>query len=265
MQQPIKASSSIIFIVGSPINKVRSAEMVNDELFKRGIDAVLVPIQLSLNRLSAFTESVRAMENVLGFIVTTPFKNEVVRLLDRKETVVSEVGVCNIVKRTSDGRLVGTLGDGVGLVHGLQLEGYSLFDKNVLLLGAGAAASAIGFAVADAGAKSLTIINRTPRKSQVLSETLKAKFPSFRVSLDRPESFDHIEVVINGTSLGMVEGDPLPMDPSVFRAGTLVAEVIGTPDMTDFLSASVEAKCTPHYGSHLLRGQLDYILSYMVD
>ena len=98
----------------------------------------------------------------------------------------SLVGAVNAVRRRSDGRLVGEIFDGRGMVEGLVQVGIDPADHDTLLIGAGGAASAIAFALARAGVPRLTIANRTGDKARELVERLYAAFPGSPVQVGEP-------------------------------------------------------------------------------
>ena len=172
-------------------------------------------------------------------------------------------GCCNIIKRTEEGRLIGKLGDGEGFVRGLHFQGQSIKGKSVYLAGAGSAATAMAFALAGSGARHITVSNRTLEKAARLAKAVSQKYPFVGVDVDG-DIAGH-DVVVNGTSLGMFDGDPLPIDVSKLRAGTLVAEVIGTPDKTPLLIEAEKRGCSIHYGRNILAGQLELIFDFLLD
>ncbi len=107
------------------------------------------------------------------------FKELVINELDDTTPLAKAIGAVNVIKRESDGRLMGDNTDGAGyaesLAHALSDQGQELKGSRVLLLGAGGTGRAIAFALADRGA-SLVILNRTKSKAVELSESVNAHF-----------------------------------------------------------------------------------------
>ncbi len=103
----------------------------------------------------------------------------------------------------------------------------------VLLIGAGGAARAIAYALLAAGA-SVAVVNRTPERAEGLCRTLAEALPDVadRISAHAwPAAFGALaaeaDLIVNATSLGLREGDPLPWDPDVpFRPGQVVYDTI---------------------------------------
>jgi shikimate dehydrogenase len=145
-------------------------------------------------------------------------------------------------RRTGDGRLVGTMLDGEGFVAGLRSAGHEVRKGSCLLVGAGGEASAIAFALARHGCRSLTIVNRTASKARSLAARVREAFPGVRVEADDHEVASY-DLAINATSLGMREEHPLPMSREVIAASTLVAECVIAPEMTPRLDAARAKGC----------------------
>jgi shikimate dehydrogenase len=176
------------------------------------------------------------------------------------------VGAVNVVRRESDGRLVGANTDGAGFIIGLHKAGHELSGRHVLLVGAGGAGRAVGFAVAGAGAAGLTIANRTATRAERLARDIAASYPALTVAaavaVGPPDPAGH-DVVINATSLGMRPGDPLPVAVSRLAPGTLVCDIVTRPPQTRLLDEAAARGCVPHPGLPMLAGQVDLILDFL--
>jgi shikimate dehydrogenase len=102
-----------------------------------------------------------------------------------------------------------------------------------LVIGAGGAARAVSYALAEAGVK-IAVVNRTLDRALELCQNTAAALPhtATRLSAYRfPEALADLaaeaELIINTTSLGLHEGDPLPWDARVpFRPGQVVYDLI---------------------------------------
>ena len=74
-----------------------------------------------------------------------------------------------------------------------------------------------------------------------------------------PAGFD---LVVNGTPMGMNEGDPMPMDVSRISATTFVGEVVMKTEMTAFLTAVQARGCRFQVGSDMLFEQIPAYLEF---
>ncbi|MGQ9491677.1 MAG: shikimate dehydrogenase family protein [Anaerolineae bacterium] len=103
----------------------------------------------------------------------------------------------------------------------------------VTILGAGGAARAIAYALLTAGA-SVAVANRTLERAERLCHALALAVPEAANRLSAhpwPAALSSLaeeaELIVNATSLGLREGDPLPWDPAVaFRPGQVVYDTI---------------------------------------
>jgi shikimate dehydrogenase len=191
-----------------------------------------------------------------------PHKSAIVSLLDELTPEARLVGAVNVVRRTVEGRLVGTMLDGEGFVAGLASAGHDVAGKSCLLVGAGGAASAVAFALAAHGCAALTITNRTASRADALAARVRDAFPGVDVRAGDPEGRRY-DLAVNGTSLGMKPDDALPMSASVIEATTLVAECVLAPEMTRLLEAARARGRAIHTGVPMLSAQMELMLHFM--
>jgi shikimate dehydrogenase len=212
--------------------------------------------------LPAFVQALRGVLNFGGMIATVPHKTAMVDLCDDITPAARLVGAVNIVRRNADGSLSGDILDGQGFLAGLRQHGIEPSGMRVFLSGAGGAAKAIAFALADAGVECLDFYNRTPAKAQDIIARLQAVYPEVSMSVvdASPAGYD---LVINATSLGMKVGDPLPLDASGLSARQIIAEIIMTPVLTPLLLAAQAKGCQIQYGLPMLECQIELMADFM--
>lgn len=263
----ITGHTTVLGVISDPIEHVRAPQVFNP-LFEAGeIDAVLVPVHVTPAGLADAVAGFKAIGNFRGLAVTIPHKVEIAKLCDRLRDNGRRVGAVNAVRFEvgPDGKriMIGDMFDGQGYVAGMQQGGFDFRGKRVLQIGAGGAGMAIAFAVAEAGAAHLTIANRTPAKAQDLAARLTAEFPELEargVGADTdPAGYD---VIINATSVGLKEDDPLPFDLDRASPGCAISEIIMIPERTKLLVAA-EAKGHPiHFGRPMLQQQARLMMAF---
>jgi len=258
----ISGATRLLGIVADPIAHVRTPQAINRLLAERGVDAVMVPMQVGADGLAAWFAGLRAVRNLSGIVVTVPHKESAAALCDALEPDAEAIGAVNAIRREADGRLVGAMFDGLGLVAGLRRNGIDPAGHSALLVGAGGAASAVAFALAGAGVSRLTIANRTVAKADALARRVGAAFPGIPVAAG-PADPAGFSLVVNGTSLGMAAGDALPVPPERFDPGAVVAEVIMQPARTALLIAAEARGCRVHEGRHMLDAQLSLLADFV--
>src|SRR5437588_133277 len=110
-------------------------------------------------------------------------------------------------------------------------------------------------------ASALTIHNRTRSKAADLVERLRHAYPSVGVSVGTADASGH-DIAVNATSLGLEPDDPFSFDLASVAQHALVAEVIMMPKMTPLLRAAEARGHRIHYGTLMLEGQLDEMMSF---
>ncbi len=255
----ISGNTRLFGILADPIHHVKTPQRMNEHFAKIGYDGVCVPFHARPDNLAAVVEGLRRLENLGGVIVTVPHKTAILELADEATPVARKIGAANVLRREADGRLVAHMLDGEGFVRGLRSCGVSPEGKSVYLAGAGGAANAIGFALVQAGVSRLTIANRTPAKAEDLKARILSLHPDAQISVGNADPSGH-DLVVNGTSLGMKEGDPLPLDASRLTADQLVCEVIMQPKDTALLVAAQARGCKVHYGAPMLACQIELMV-----
>jgi shikimate dehydrogenase len=258
----VSGKTKLYGIVADPIGQVKAPEMMRKVFEQRGIDGVLMPMHVAPKDLPAFTQALRGIQNFGGMVVTVPHKTTIGVLCDEITAAARTVGAVNIVRREADGRLFGDILDGRGFVAGLRLHGIEPKGKKILLAGAGGAANAIAFALAEAGATQLAVYNRSADKVCAMFARLGPLYPHVALVLGTrdPQGYD---LVINATSLGMASADPLPLDAHLLNAEQTVAEIIMAPALTPLLAAAQAKGCRIQYGAPMLASQIELMADFM--
>jgi shikimate dehydrogenase len=248
-------------ILADPIHHVRTPQALNALMRECGVDGVMVPIQVAAADLAAVAAGLRRQRNFHGVIVTVPHKTAMLDLCDEVSEVARQIGAVNAV-RVEDGRLIGTMLDGAGFVGGLRSAGIEPAGMRVYLAGAGGAANAIAFALAEAGVRHMSLANRTRARAEALRNRVAAVHPALSLAAGDAEPTGH-DLLVNATSLGLSEGDPLPFSVDRLRGGEIVAEIIMQPEVTPLLAAAGARGCRTHPGQPMLSSQLNLMAEFL--
>ncbi|MBD2746742.1 shikimate dehydrogenase [Microvirga sp. BT688] len=262
MTTEISGATKIFGIIADPIQHVQTPQVFNDVLRARGVDGVLVPFHISKDDLAACIDGLRHMRNLGGLIVTVPHKVRMLAMCDEVTERARRIEAVNVVRREHDGRLVADMLDGEGFVSGLRHGGIEPAGKRVYLAGAGGAANAIAFALADARVSHLTVANRTKIKAQELCERIREYYPDLRVDVGTDDPYGH-EVLVNATSLGLCTSDPLPFDVSRLAPSSIVAEIIMKPAETSLMAVARSRGCRIHPGLPMLQSQIALLADFL--
>ena len=258
----ITGRTRLYAIVADPVGHVRTPMVFNRRFAERGVDAVLVPLHVPAAGLPDLFRAARSMENLGGLIVTVPHKSAEVSLCDEVSEMARAIGAVNTIRRDADGRLVGEMFDGPGFLAGLRQEGIEPRGLRVLLSGAGGAANAIAFVLAEAGVARLTIANRTQAKAEELARRLRDHYPAVEIAAGAADPSGH-DLVVNATSLGLREEDPLPVLADRLAPTMTVAEIIMIPEQTKLLREAARRGCRIHLGRHMLDTQIELMARFI--
>lgn len=236
---------------GNPTVAVIEAAFAHHGLHWRYVNMEVAPADLA--------DAVRGAKAMgfRGFNCSLPHKVSVISHLDGLGESAGIMGAVNCVVRRGD-RLIGENTDGKGFLKSLT----SVVEprgKSVVLFGAGGAARAIAVELGLAGVKKITVVNRSWERGHELVELLRSKL-KLEAELVVWEG-DYVapagtDVVINGTSIGLYDGEArLAIDAHSLRPGIVVADVIFNPPHTRLLRDAEARGCTVLDGLGMLVNQ----------
>ncbi len=197
-----------------------------------GLDFVYVCLDVDPDDLPAAVKGAAALK-LRGFNITMPHKRAMISLLDELDEGARVSGAVNTVV-IEGSTLRGYNTDGGGMVMACLEAGIELSGQRVLLLGAGGTAAAIAVAFGEAGIRELHIANRSVEHVIELQNKLRGVGME-KVVVHPLDALDeaHLEteIIVNATSLGMKEGDPLPMPAGYIEDGKAVCDAVYRPGM----------------------------------
>ncbi|MFJ9034715.1 shikimate dehydrogenase family protein [Streptomyces sp. NPDC102274] len=253
---PISGTTRLYVVLGDPVAQVQSPALMNPLFARRELDAVLVPVHAGPEHFDQIFDGLRRISNVDGIFVTVPHKAAARRLADRCSPMVEVTGSANALRREADGKWYAENFDGIGFVTGLVEAGFDPEDRQVALVGAGGAGSAIAAALLAADAARLSVCDLDAAKLGGLHSRLDAHWPGRTFTAAEPD-LDKADIVVNATPLGLRWDDPLPFEPHLLPAGCVVADIIMKPRETRLLREAAARGHRVHHGIHMLGGQLD--------
>jgi shikimate dehydrogenase len=173
-----------------------------------------VPPQLFSETAGALADS-----GFVGANVTIPHKQAALALADTASDAARAIGAANTLTFAADGAIAAENTDAPGLISALEGSPRGL---RVLVLGAGGSARAAAWALREAGAREISVWNRTPERALALASDLSVQAVSEPVPAD---------LLINCTSVGL-EGPP----GANGGAGTLGSKAEQEKDASETLS-----------------------------
>jgi len=249
--------SEITGSFAQPCAENPTVAMVEAAYRHHGLDWRYINCEVAPMDLGNAVDGARAMGWV-GFNCSLPHKVAVIEFLDGLGESAKIIGAVNCVVRR-DGKLIGENTDGKGFVQSL-CEHVDPVGKTIVMFGAGGAARAIGVETALAGAKKITVVNRSPQRGKVLAQLLRDQTPVEVECVCWNGHFqipDGTDIVVNATSIGLFPdiNARLAIDLETLSAGMVVADVIPNPPRTRLLRDAEARNCTVIDGLGMLVNQ----------
>jgi shikimate dehydrogenase len=268
----ISATTRICAVYGHPVKHSASPAMHNAALRALGLDWRYLAFDVLPDSLPAALRGAAAMK-FIGLNLTVPHKILALDLVDELDDSARTWGAVNTIlfegqtgsdtgwaplrdcdlEAVTEIRTRGFNTDADAITRSLQEDlGLQLSGTTVLLLGAGGAGRTAALKLASEGVKQLYLVNRTLSKAEGLAREIQQRFPHVKAALGYPEGT--VDLVMNGTSLGLKPDDPLPFDASRFSLKQAAAayDMIYRPSETRFLAEAAQNGCKTANGLGML-------------
>jgi len=215
-----------------------------DAFAAAGIDGYyhLMDVEILRGRSLAQLLDAAKTAGFAGTNVTFPFKQDVLGLLDELDPEAAQIGALNCVTIAPDGRTKGYNTDRIGFRRNFEsnLGRASAEGASAVLVGAGGAGRAVGFALMDLGVADLAIYDRNDAQMNSLVADLRRYFGDVRCRPvdDLVRDVAAADGVVNATPVGMLgmPGNPVPVE--ALGPDQWAADVIYTPLETAFIKAA---------------------------
>jgi shikimate dehydrogenase len=232
MRVVISGRTQVCAVIGDPIEHTLSPIMHNAAFQDLKLDYVFLAFRVIPAEIRNAITSMRAL-NIRGLNVTMPYKSSIMNFLDEVEQSAKTIRSVNTILN-KDGRLLGFSTDGIGVLNALRENGVDPKGKRVLLLGAGGAAKAIAYTLAQQ-ADQLVILNRTAKQATDLAILLK-KAVNRKVIADAflpsrvKEELAQSDILINATSVGMEpNANETPVVSEFLNPNLAVMDIVYNP------------------------------------
>ena len=232
--------ADIVGVFGDPVAENPTGVMQNAAFKALGLNWLYLNFEVTAANLAGAVQGMRAMNNFRGVNCTIPHKVAVIQYLDELAASAQVIGAVNTVRREGN-RLIGENTDGKGFMTALTVDaGVDPAGKTAVVLGAGGAARAIAVELALAGARQITVVNRSGERGETLARLVNEKTPAaagfvaWQGAYRVPAGTD---LLINATSIGLYpDVDAAPaVDFATVTPGMVACDVIPNPPSTPFL------------------------------
>jgi shikimate dehydrogenase len=235
MSQSVSHTFVLAGVMGWPIAHSRSPVIHGHWIEQLGLRGAYVPLAVNPVNLPDALKGLSAL-GFAGCNLTLPHKVDALNSVHALDPVAKQIGAVNTVIVQADGSLRGTNTDAFGYIQSLrEAQPHWRADSGAaVVLGAGGAARAIVWALADAGVKEIRLFNRSPDKARDMA----AQFGSPVKALaweQRHDALADAGLLVNTTTQGMQGQPALDIDLSALPQTALVSDIVYTPLETDLL------------------------------
>ena len=232
-------------IIGYPIRHSASPAFQQAALDHYGVDAAFMAWEVAPDDLINWVWDQDRLD-LMGFGVTVPHKQEIIRQLDHVDDDAAAIGAVNTVVVGENNDFVGYNTDTYGFLHALQHDvGFDVSGKDVLVLGAGGVSRAVCAVLLREGVASLTLANRTVPRAEALLAALDAHgVPAQSIALAEGAieqalaSRGPVGLIVNCTSMGMLHGPAegaSPISADLIPRDALVYDLVYNPPVTPIM------------------------------
>jgi len=250
--QHVEGTTRVVGILGNPVDHSLSPRMHNAAYAALGLDYVYVPFRAAPDGIRGAIRAMRTL-GIVGFNVTVPYKQDVVRLVDRVTATAAAIGAVNTIYREGDdgSEIVGENTDAEGFVAALRSHGAKTKGARVLVIGAGGSARAVLHALKTGGAKEVLLANRTASKAARLAKEFGAAAVPL-AALEDEAVLSSRTLVVNCTPVGLKGGAYLGYDAAATPKDCIHFDLAYGRGLTPFLDLARIARRPLVDGRHML-------------
>lgn len=182
----MKKETQIFAVTGNPVMHSKSPAMFNNVFEKKRIDAAYIRLAAEDPVDAIFV--IKSL-GIRGVNVTAPFKESIVKYIDKVHDDAKALGCVNTIINKK-GKLHGYNTDPYGVTQSFADNGIILKGKQCLVIGAGGAGKAAAFGLLKEGAI-VTIVNRTNSTAKKFAKRIGCN----------SNNFDKLEELVKNTDI----------------------------------------------------------------
>jgi quinate/shikimate dehydrogenase (NAD+) len=256
-----KHASIRLGLIGTGIGASLSPALHEHEAEALGIDCEyelfdLDELELAPEAVGDVLEQARA-DGMRGVNVTHPCKQLAVEHVDELSREASTLGAVNTIVFERD-RVVGHNTDWPGFAEGFRRGLPDAPLREVVLLGAGGAGSAVAHAALELGVERLHVVDADRARAGELAAQLGQRHACATSIHGLRRLLRRADGLIHATPTGMADHPGMALDPELLREALWVAEVVYRPLHTPLLRAARERGCRTLDGGRMAVFQAVY-------
>ncbi len=255
-------------IIGCPMGQSSASYAYNPLFAANDIDEIMWPVEIPVGGLGDFMAAARIL-GIKHFCLTMPHKSPIIQHLDEVEEQSRIFNSVNIVK-FENGKFIGAGMDGKGNMAAIRAAGVDVRGMHIMILGAGSIVGVILLELARAGARKVTLINRSVAKAETLVKTVR-QYTDMNIAC-LPFTNDNLDTIaaecdffMQSTPLGLA-GFPEDFTYLGFmdklRPDAVVMENIVNPPLTKVSVKARERGLKIIFGIDMMLGQIGQIFEF---
>ena len=182
-------------VIGNPIEHSLSPKLHNYWIKSNNIDAIYEKKKLNKDELGDIVLQIK-QKKIEGINVTVPFKKTIIPFLDELTAEAESTQSVNTLY-LKDNKVIGHNTDIIGFETSIKKTNFNIFNKEVLILGAGGVVPSIILALKRMKVSKIKISNRTKKNAENLKELFK------NIEIIEWGEVPNFDVIINATSIGL--------------------------------------------------------------
>lgn len=244
-----------LFVIGKPIKHSKSPTIHNFWFEKYSLNASYRKLEIDTTEIGGLIQDLKK-DKIRGFNVTIPYKKIMVDFVDEVEEPALRSKAINTVYKVK-GKIVGANTDGIGFMSSLKkdLNFHLNSSSNVMCIGAGGAAYGIISSLIDSNPNLIKVVNRTKSVGIRLIKHFE-KFTSskklFESNFEGCNPDNYVDLLVNCTSCGMNEKNPLDIELSSMNKKALIYDIVYEPTLTPLMRMASEKKLDNTNGFYML-------------
>jgi len=262
MLEKLNGETQLFPIIGKPIIHVKAPQRLTSGIEARGYNGICIPLEVGDEDLEDVMRGLSHSGNVSGVLVTMPHKFNAFEYCGTSSRTAKLLKGVSVMRRNGDGSWHGEMLDGLAFVKAQVDAGAQPNGARALLVGAGAAGSAIAIALLEAGVRELIIHDFNEARVDQLMAIL-AGIGVGRVSVGSADPTG-CDMVCNATPMGMSAGDPSPVAVELLSSSMFVGDVVAGHGVTALLQAALAVGCSTADGVQMVEAQQEMMLDFLL-
>lgn len=218
------------YVIGNPIKHSLSPQIHNYFAKQYKQNMIYKSLEINPNKLEYQLKEMKKNNSIKGLSITLPFKEKVYQFCDELDPLSKKAKAVSNVIIKNNRSFYGMNLDGSGLVLDLKNNlNFTIYNKKILIIGAGGAAKGILGAIIQNKPKKIVIANRTFEKAKDLAEN-EQNVEAQSLSNEIIGSYD---LIINATSAS-VNNQNIPISLNNFKPNSFGYDLMYSNNGTIF-------------------------------